>query len=253
MHAWSQQPPLLEATSSLILCLVSRPGTQTPPPPENPSKHRTVWRSNAGVMTLIVVLVYFRTRLYSAGILIKMKGFPLALLRPYSGTGFTLPESLRKRGGSPCALLRPMLGRLVPTFGDRRLPGESREQGDREMAHRWQRAFSLRTPVTAQAVASPKLCPEQGARHRHASPWAASKTKCTQAHRTHACDMSSSVIAPSTPAHAMLKLPLGLKSTRVTQGKDASARSGTHMMRGREGGEGVREGSDQMKLGFVPV
>ena len=113
------------------------------------------------------------------------------------------------------------------------------------MAHRWQRAFSLRTPVTAQAVASPKLCPEQGARHRHASPWAASKTKCTQAHRTHACDMSSSVIAPSTPAHAMLKLPLGLKSTRVTQGKDASARSGTHMMRGREGGrERGRGGSE---------
>ena len=39
--------------------------------------------------------------LYSAGIADKMRDFPLALLRPYSVTGFTPPESPMKRGSLP--------------------------------------------------------------------------------------------------------------------------------------------------------
>ena len=37
-------------------------------------------------------------RLYSAGIANKVRDFPLALLRPYSVTGFTPPDSPMKRG-----------------------------------------------------------------------------------------------------------------------------------------------------------
>ena len=76
-------------------------GAQAPPPPENPSRHWAGWRSNAGAPTLIVVLVYFRMRLYSAGIADETRDFPLALLRPYSVTGFTPPESPMKRGIPP--------------------------------------------------------------------------------------------------------------------------------------------------------
>ena len=70
-------------------------------PPENPSRHWAGWRSNAGVPTLIVVFVYFGMRLYSAGIADEMRDFPLALLRPYSGTGVTPAEFQMKRGTSP--------------------------------------------------------------------------------------------------------------------------------------------------------
>ena len=47
------------------------------------------------------LLVYFGMRRYSAGIADKMRDFPLALLRPYSVTGFTPPESPMERGTLP--------------------------------------------------------------------------------------------------------------------------------------------------------